>query len=222
LPFANTLCVLGIVYASLTTLRQIDLKRIIAYSSVAHMSYGMLGIFSLNYYGIIGSILLMLGHGLVSSALFYIVGIIYEIYGTRVIFYYGGLGQIMPIFSFFFLFFVFANAGLPGLGIFPGELLVAIGAFSINPLGIVVSVFAGVFTVAYMVLLYNRVVFGTVKIQYYDSNTNPSLRDLNKIEFLILIIFSYSTLVFGLCPQIFINVIEPSVLGNLNLYKYKY
>jgi len=104
LPLVITLCVIGIIYASLTTLRQVDMKRIIAYSSVAHMSYGMLGIFSLNYYGILGGIIIMLAHGLVSSALFYLVGILYDIYGTRLIKYYGGLVHVMPLFSVFFFF----------------------------------------------------------------------------------------------------------------------
>lgn len=216
LPLALTLCVIGIVYASLTTVRQVDMKRIIAYSSVAHMSYGMLGIFSLNYYGIMGGILLMLGHGLVSSALFLLVGVLYDIYGTRLIKYYGGLSQVMPLFSFFFFFFTIANMGLPGLCIFVGEFLTTIGIFATNTFAAVISALAGVFTVAYMILLYNRVVFGSLKVQYISKFKDMSARD-----FYVLSILAYLTLLFGVCPQIFIESIEYSVFRFLRLYDVK-
>ena len=206
LPLAITLCILGIIYASLTTIRQVDMKRIIAYSSVAHMSYGMLGIFSLNYYGVLGGMLLMLGHGIVSSALFLLVGILYDTYGSRLIKYYGGLNQVMPIFSCFFFFFTIANMGLPGLGIFVGEFFVTVGIFAVNPLIAVLGVLASVFTVAYMVLLFNRIIFGNLKLQYIKK-----FKDLSSKEFILLFFLSYLTLFLGICPQIIIESLEYSL-----------
>lgn len=216
LPLAITLCVLGVVYASLTTIRQVDMKRIIAYSSVAHMSYGMLGIFSLNFYGLVGGIMLMLGHGLVSSGLFLLVGILYDTYGTRLIKYYGGLTQVMPLFSFFFLFFTFANMGLPGLCIFVGEFLTTVGIFSSNTLAAAICALAGVLTVAYMILLYNRVAFGTVKLTYIKKFKDMSARD-----FYIFVILTYLVLLIGIYPQVLIESIEFSVLKTLRLYDVK-
>lgn len=131
-PFVFTLSLIAVVYASLTTLRQIDLKKIIAYSSVSHMGFVTIGIFSFNPQGIEGSILLMLSHGLVSSALFLCVGILYDRFKTRIIKYYSGLAQVMPIFTLFFLFFSFANTGFPGTSSFVGEILVLIGTLRIN------------------------------------------------------------------------------------------
>jgi NADH-quinone oxidoreductase subunit M len=131
-PLVFTLSLLAALYASLTTLRQIDLKKIIAYSSVAHMSFVTVGIFTLNTQGIEGSIVLMLSHGLVSSALFLCVGILYDRYKTRILKYYGGLVQVMPLFTIFFLFFSFCNIGFPGTSSFIGELLVLLGSFQSN------------------------------------------------------------------------------------------
>lgn len=216
LPLAWTLCIVGIVYASLTTIRQIDMKRIIAYSSVAHMSYGMLGIFSLTYHGVLGGMLLMIGHGLVSSALFLLVGILYDIYGTRLIKYYGGLNTVMPFFSIFFFFFTFANIGLPGLCIFPGEFFVTVGIFSISSFCGLLGALAGVFTVAYMVLLFNRVVFGSLKTQYIKK-----FKDISGRDFLILFLLSYLTLLFGLCPQVIIEMMEFSILKTLKFSELK-
>jgi len=113
-------------------LRQVDLKKIIAYSSVSHMGFVTIGIFSLNFQGLEGSLFLMLSHGLVSSALFFCVGILYDRYQTRIIKYYTGLIQVMPIFGIFFLFFTFANIGFPGTSSFIGEILVLLGSFQIN------------------------------------------------------------------------------------------
>jgi NADH-quinone oxidoreductase subunit M len=131
-PFIFILSLVATVYASLTTLRQVDLKKIIAYSSVAHMGFVTIGIFTLNIQGIEGAIILMLSHGLVSSALFLCIGVLYDRYHTRIIKYYSGLVQVMPIFTIFFLFFSFANIGFPGTSSFVGEVLVLIGSFQIS------------------------------------------------------------------------------------------
>lgn len=133
-PLVFTLSIMAIIYASLITLRQIDLKKIIAYSSIAHMGFVTIGLFSFNLQGIEGSILLMLSHGLISSALFLCVGILYDRHKTRIIKYYGGLIQIMPIFSLFFFFSSFASIGFPGTSNFIGELLVLVGIFQVSKL----------------------------------------------------------------------------------------
>jgi NADH:ubiquinone oxidoreductase subunit 4 (subunit M) len=126
-PLVLTLSLIAAIYASLTTLRQVDLKKIIAYSSVSHMSFVTIGIFSANMQGVEGSIILMLSHGLVSSALFICVGVLYDRHHTRIIKYYGGLVQVMPVFTLFLTFFIFSNMGFPGTSSFVGELLVLLG-----------------------------------------------------------------------------------------------
>lgn len=150
-PFVFSLSLIAIIYASLTTLRQIDLKKIIAYSSVSHMGFVTIGIFSLNIQGIEGSILLMLSHGLVSSALFLCVGFLYDRYKTRIIKYYSGLVQTMPIFTIFLLFFSFANLGFPGTSSFIGEVLVLIGAFQISTSMVFLAASGTVLAAAYSI-----------------------------------------------------------------------
>ena len=131
-PFVYTLSAFGVLYASLTTLQQVDLKKIIAYSSVGHMGLVTIGIFSSTAYGIVGSVALMLSHGITSSALFILIGLLYERYHTRVIKYYSGLSHTMPIFSVFFVIFSMANLGMPITSNFVGEFLVLLGCFSAN------------------------------------------------------------------------------------------
>jgi NADH-quinone oxidoreductase subunit M len=126
-PLVFTICVIGVIYSSITTIRQIDLKKTIAYSSVAHMNYALLGLFTNNTQGIEGCLYFMLGHGVVSSALFLCIGMLYDRYHTRNILYYGGLVQVMPIYTIFFFIFILANIGLPGTVNFIGEFLVMVG-----------------------------------------------------------------------------------------------
>jgi len=131
-PFVYLISILGIVYASITTIQQIDLKKIIAYSSVGHMGVVTIGIFSANTQGILGSVFLMLSHGIVSGALFLCIGILYERHHTRIIKYYSGLLTTMPIFSIFFTIFTLANIGLPGTSSFIGEFLIIAGCLLSN------------------------------------------------------------------------------------------
>jgi len=127
-----TISIIGVIYASLTTIQQVDLKKIIAYSSVGHMSLVVLGIFSANSQGILGSILIMLSHGIVSSALFLSIGILYERHHTRIVKYYSGLVNTMPLYSFFFISFTMGNIALPGTSSFLGEFLVLLSCFSVS------------------------------------------------------------------------------------------
>jgi NADH-quinone oxidoreductase subunit M len=131
-PMVLTICLFGVVYASFTTLQQVDLKKIIAYSSVGHMGIVTIGIFALNLPGLLGSILLMLSHGIVSGGLFFLVGLLYERHHTRVVTYYSGLLHTMPLFSVFFILFILGNIGLPGTSSFVGEFLVLLGCFELN------------------------------------------------------------------------------------------
>ena len=132
LPLVYMLCIIGIIYGSFTTLRQIDLKKIIAYSSVVHMNFALIGLFSLTLEGIQGSIYLMLSHGIVSGALFLCIGCLYDRYHTRILNYYSGLVITMPIFSIVFLIFTLANIAFPGTSSFVGEFLIFLGIFQKN------------------------------------------------------------------------------------------
>jgi len=133
LPFSYTIGICSVIYASFITIRQIDLKRIIAYSSIAHMNMVILGIFSNNLQGLEGALYLMVGHGVVSSALFFLVGTLYDRYHSRLLRYFNGLVIVMPFASVFFFFFSIGNLGFPGTSNFIGELLIIIGVFNKNP-----------------------------------------------------------------------------------------
>jgi len=133
-PFIYIISILGIVYGSITTMQQIDLKKIIAYSSVGHMGVVTIGLFSATTPGILGSILLMISHGIVSGALFLCIGMIYERHHTRIIKYYSGLLTTMPVFSTFFTIFIMANIGLPGTSSFLGEFLIITSCLLTNSL----------------------------------------------------------------------------------------
>jgi len=138
-PLVYTVSVVSIVYSSLTAVRQIDLKKIIAYSSIAHMNFTLLGLFSNTVEGFQGAIMLMLSHGFVSSALFISVGVLYDRYHTKLIKYYSGIATTMPVFSLMFLVFAFSNLGLPGTSSFIGELLILLGSFEATKIAATLS-----------------------------------------------------------------------------------
>lgn len=205
-PVFATFSVGSIVYASTNALRQIDVKRIIAYSSIAHMNLVVLGMFSYSYQGVHGSIVLMLAHGFVSGALFMLIGVLYDRYHTRIVNHYGGLTQVMPLFAVFFLFFSVANMGFPGTYNFVGELLsmVGIGLQSWD-----LAVFAGLGLLAsalYSIWLANRLLFGNVKITYIQA-----FADVTGREFLVLVLLCFATVWFGLMPHYIDCFLENSV-----------
>jgi len=206
LPFVDTFCLISIVYASLTTIRQIDMKRIIAYSSVAHMNLVVLGIFSGNIQGIAGSIFLMIAHGIVSSALFFAIGVLYDKYSTRIIYYYGGLVQTMPIFSTFMLIFCLGNIGLPGTCNFIGELMVFVGLVDKNLFVLIISVTGVILSVLYTMYFCNRVIFGNLNINYIYV-----FKDTLSREFFVLVIFAILTILLGLMPNLVLDTILISV-----------
>lgn len=205
-PLIYMLSLVAAIYGSLTTLRQVDLKKIIAYSSVAHMGFVTIGIFTLNIQGLEGSIILMLSHGLVSSALFLCVGILYDRYKTRFLKYYGGLVQVMPLFVIFFFFFSFCNIGFPGTSSFVGELLVLIGAFQSNAFLTFLTSFSIILSACYSIWLLNRLSFGLIKTVYFTT-----FQDISRREFYILLPLMFLTLWMGLFPNHFLGEIHFSV-----------
>lgn len=148
-PLVFSIALLSILFCSLTAVRCFDLKKIIAYSSIAHMNFAVLGLFSNNLYGIHGGILLLVGHGLVSCALFLLIGCLYERYNSRTLYYYGGLVQVNPIFSIIFFFFTLANISFPGTINFSAELLILTSIFFVNPLIYIILLLANVLAIIY-------------------------------------------------------------------------
>ncbi|CAO2812545.1 unnamed protein product [Amaranthus hypochondriacus] len=205
-PFIYTLSAIAIIYTSLTTLRQIDLKKIIAYSSVAHMNFVTIGMFSLNIQGIGGSILPMLSHGLVSSALFLCVGVLYDRHKTRLVRYYGGLVSTMPNFSTIFFFFTLANMSLPGTSSFIGEFLILVGAFQRNSLVATLAALGMILGAAYSLWLYNRVVSGNLKPDFLHKFSDPNGR-----EVFIFIPFLVGVVWMGVHPKVFPDRMHTSI-----------
>jgi proton-translocating NADH-quinone oxidoreductase chain M len=205
-PFVFTMSILGIVYASLTAVRQTDLKRIVAYTSVAHMNLVMLGLFSFNVVGLEGAILQSLSHGFVSSALFLIIGVVYDRHHNRMVKYYGGLVHTMPLFTAMFLVFTMANIGLPGTSSFVGEFLLLVGAFKVNTTACLFGSTGMVLGGAYALWLFNRMSYGNLKIQYLTN-----FQDLTWREFLVFFPLLLGTLFVGIYPEIFLEIIHPSV-----------
>jgi len=176
-PFIFALGILGVIYPSLTAIRQTDLKRIIAYTSVAHMNLVIIGLFSANVVGLEGAILQSLSHGFVSSALFLLIGVVYDRHHTRMVAYYSGLVHTMPVFTIIFLIFTMANIALPGTGSFVGEFLILSGAFKINTSATFFGATGMVLGGGYSLWLFNRVVYGNLKIQYLTSFQDLTLRE---------------------------------------------
>lgn len=205
-PLVYTMAVIGIVYPSFTAIRQTDFKRIIAYTSIAHMNLVMLGIFSFNTIGLEGAILQSLSHGFVASALFLIIGVVYDRHGTRMVKYYGGLVHVMPIYVIIFLFFTLANIGLPGTSSFVGEFLILVGSFKTNTSASFIGASSMIIGGCYSLWLFNRIAYGNLKTQYFNS-----FLDLNKKEFVVFVPLILGTSIIGLVPDIFLNSIHMSV-----------
>jgi proton-translocating NADH-quinone oxidoreductase chain M len=212
-PLIYTMSVIAIIYTSLTTLRQIDLKKIIAYASVGHMNFVTLGMFSLNVQGIEGSILVMLSHGIVSSALFLCIGVLYDRHKTRIVKYYRGMTTMMPLFATIFLLFTLANISVPGTSSFVGEFLILVGTFQSNTLITVLASTGIILGAAYSIWLYNRVAFGAL------TNYIVAFNDINKREMMIFVPFIILTLVMGIYPNIFIDTMHMSVSNILEHVK---
>jgi NADH-quinone oxidoreductase subunit M len=212
-PLIYALSLIAIIFTSLIALMQEDMKKLIAYSSVAHMGFVTLGIFTIQQQGIEGSIIQMISHGLVSAALFLCVGVVYDRMHSRLINTYGGIVSIIPKYSVLFMLFTLAALGLPGTSGFIGEFLILMGAFKDNFLVAVIASLGVILGAAYMLWLYKRVVFG--KLVNNDLN---KLTDLDKSEYLILISLALPTLFFGFYPEPLFNTIEVSVNDLIEMY----
>jgi NADH-quinone oxidoreductase subunit M len=212
--FIFILSVIAIIYTSLVALMQDDMKRLIAYSSVAHMGFVTIGIFSLTKQGLDGSIIQMISHGLISSALFLSVGVVYDRYHSRMISSYGGLANIMPKYSFMFMIFVLAALGLPGTSGFIGEFLVLVGIFQKNILIGVLATLGIILVAAYMLWLYRRVVFGKLV-----NSELKEMEDLNKVELLIFASLVFLIFFFGIYPALLLNTIDVSVNNLIDNYQ---
>jgi len=206
-PMIYTIASIGIVFASFTAIRQTDFKRIIAYTSVAHMNLVVLGIFSFNSIGLAGSIIQSLSHGFVASALFLLIGVVYDRHGSRMVKYYGGLVHVMPLYSTVFLFFTMANIGLPGTSSFVGEFLILVGSFKFNTTVTVLGATSMVIGGCYSLWLFNRIIYGNLKTQYINN-----FSDLTKKDLFVFIPLLFGTLILGIFPNIFLCVIQTSTL----------
>jgi len=212
-PFIYTLSVIAIVFTSLIALMQEDMKKLIAYSSVAHMGFVTLGIFTIQQQGIEGSIIQMISHGLVSAALFLCVGVVYDRMHSRLISTYGGIVTVIPKYSVLFMLFTLAALGLPGTSGFVGEFLILMGVFKDNFLVAVIASLGVILGAAYMLWLYKRVVFGKLVNKELEK-----MIDLDRSEYFILITLAIPTLFFGFYPDPLINTIEMSVKDLIETY----
>ena len=207
------LSLIAIIYTSLVALMQEDMKKLIAYSSVAHMGFVTLGIFTMTQQGVEGSIFQMISHGIISAALFLCVGVIYERMHTRRIKNYGGIVSVMPRYSILLMIFTLGALGLPGTTGFVGEFLILIGAFKDNFLVAVVASIGVILGAAYMLWLYKRVVFGEL-----INKDLKNMVDLNKSELIILSSLALPSLYFGFYPEPLISTVEMSVSNLINNY----
>jgi NADH-quinone oxidoreductase subunit M len=208
-PYISALAVIGIIYGALVAMVQKDMKKLVAYSSVAHLGFVVLGIFALTHESIQGAVIQMINHGLSTGALFLLVGFIYERTHTREIKDYGGIAKLVPVYSFMLLFVSLSSIGLPGLNGFVGEFLILLGSFKSPVLGSWwFTVFAAsgvIFAAVYLLWMYQRVVFGEV--------TNPklsTLTDLNVREIFVMIPIIVFIVWIGIYPGTFLNVSEKS------------
>ena len=205
-PVIIALAVIGIIYGASVAMMQPDLKKLVAYSSVSHLGFVMLGLFALNIQGIQGGIYQMVSHGLSTGALFLLVGMLYDRRHTRMIADFGGLWHQLPVFSVLFLIVTFASIGLPGLNGFIGEFLILLGAFSVKP-GWTAAAASGVILGAiYMLWMFRRVFFGPM-----THPENQKLSDLNRRELLILAPVIALIIIMGIYPQPFLSRMKPSV-----------
>ena len=204
--FMITLSLIAVVYIGLVTLMQSDMKRLIAYSSIAHMGFVTLGFFIFNAQGLEGGLVQMISHGFISGALFLCVGVLYDRLHSRDIKDYGGVANRMPIFASFMMLFALANTGLPGTSGFVGELLVVLGSYQVNVWYAVLAASTMVWSAAYTLWMYKRVLFGEVA-----SEKVAALNDVTPREILFLAMLGFAVLAMGLWPAPFLDVMHASV-----------
>lgn len=215
-PTIFTICLIGIIYISIVTIRQIDIKKLIAYSSIAHMSYCILGLFSLNITGLEGAYLMMIGHGIVSPGLFLCAGILISRFKTRVIAYYGLVARKMPLLSFAFLIFTMGNLSLPLLSpTFIAETLLLTSIFMINKLVAIIAAISMVFTSTYSLFVYCRICFNKPTIYSVINN----ISDINRREFAVLLPLILLSLFIAVSPSIILDTSRISIAEIVIKYK---
>jgi NADH-quinone oxidoreductase subunit M len=205
-PWILALGVIGVIYGALVAMVQPDLKKLVAYSSVSHLGFVMLGIFALNNQGIQGGLLQMINHGLSTGALFLIVGMIYERRHTRLIADFGGLAKPIPVFTALFMIITLSSIGLPGLNGFVGEFLILLGTFLKSKLFGVLAASGVILAAVYMLWMFQRVMFGKV-----DKPENQNLTDLTKREIAVLVPIVIFVVLIGVYPNAFLKKMEPTV-----------
>jgi NADH-quinone oxidoreductase subunit M len=213
-PLIFALSVIAVVYTSLVAFRQVDIKKLIAYSSVAHMGFVTMGIFSGNAVGEQGALFQMLSHGVISGALFLCVGVVYDRMHTREIAFYGGLVNRMPWYAATFMLFTMGNVGLPGTSGFVGEILTMTGTYGVSTWTAIVAATGVIFSAVYALTLYRRVVFGTI--------TNPKLETIADLDWREVAIFApliAATLVLGVQPGLVMNLTQASVDHLVSAYQ---
>jgi NADH-quinone oxidoreductase subunit M len=212
-PLVFALSVIAIVWASLVAFRQVDMKKLIAYSSVAHMGFVTMGIFAGTVQGIQGAMFMMLSHGVISGALFLCVGVIYDRMHTREIAFYGGLVNRMPVYAAVFMLFTMGNVGLPGTSGFPGEILTMVGAFQINAWVAAGACLGIIFSASYALTLYRRISLGVIENPKLDS-----IVDLDAREWITFVPLVLATLVMGLAPSYVLDFTRSSAEAISALY----
>ena len=213
-PLVFALSIIAIIYTSLVALVQEDIKKLIAYSSVAHMGFVTMGIFTASQQGIDGAIFQMLSHGLVSAALFLCVGVVYDRMHTREISAYGGLVERMPMYAFAFMIFTMANVGLPGTSGFVGEFLTLLAAFKANTWVAILATLGVILSAAYALYLYRRVIFGALEKPSLKSMQDLSLREITILAPLVLL-----TILYGFYPAPILDVTAASVKNLVSNYE---
>jgi NADH-quinone oxidoreductase subunit M len=209
-PLIAILAVIGIIYGALVAMVQPDVKKLVAYSSVSHLGFVMLGLAVLNVQGVEGSVIQMVNHGLSTGALFIIVGMIYDRRHTRLISDFGGLSKSMPIFAAFFMIITLSSIGLPGLNGFVGEFLILLGAFKKSVWLAVLAASGVILAAVYMLWMFKRAMFGPL-----DKEENRSLKDLNLREIAVLVPIVVMIVWIGIYPQTFLRKMDRSVEGFL-------
>jgi NADH-quinone oxidoreductase subunit M len=213
-PLIFILSVIAIIYTSLVALAQGDMKKLIAYSSVAHMGFVTIGAFSANLQGVEGAIIQMLSHGIVSAALFLVVGVLYDRIHSREISAYGGLVKRMPKYAVIFMIFMMASIGLPGTSGFIGEFLILIGAFKVNTWVAAFATSGLILGAAYMLYLYRRIIFGVL-----TKENLKTISDVNAREIAIFTPLLLTVIIMGIYPSLFLDVMHVSVENLVERYQ---
>ncbi len=206
MPVVALLSVIAIVYGALVAMVQPDMKKLVAYSSVSHLGFVMLGIATLNHVGIEGAVYQMINHGISTGALFLMVGVIYERRHTRLISEYGGLWRRLPVYSACFLIVMLSSIGLPGLNGFVGEFLILLGAFRADPYTAALAVTGVIFGAAYMLWMFKRVMFGPL-----DEQKNGKLKDMSGRELAVILPLIALIFIMGVYPRPFLETMDASV-----------